>query len=261
MDINFELILFWGIVLTGIIWMTDAFFFAPKRQQKPGEELTLPLIVDYAKSFFPVLLVVFLLRSFVVEPFRIPSGSLKPTLLVGDFILVNKFNYGIRLPILHKKILPLSEPKKGDIVVFRFPPNPKVDYVKRIVGLPGDKISYINKVLYINGKPAPQEFQAYRAISDDNGGIHKVEEKLEKLNSIEHKIFVRSDRAARDFRDLVVPEGHYFAMGDNRDDSSDSRTWGFVPEENLIGNAFAIWMSWNKKSHNVRWSRIGSQIH
>src|SRR3990167_8105400 len=157
MDLNFELILFYAALITGLTCLYDIILLAPKRK-RAGKEAKLSTIVEYSRSFFPILLIVFLLRSFLYEPFRIPSGSLEPTLLMGDFILVNKFDYGIRLPVIHKKIFNMGSPKHGDIIVFRWPPNPSVDFIKRVIGLPGDRISYINKVLYINGQKKPQKF-------------------------------------------------------------------------------------------------------
>lgn len=256
MNFNFELILFYAIVITGLIALFDILFFAKKRTP----EKKMPLLIDYSRSFFPVLLIVFMLRSFAYEPFRIPSGSLEPTLLTGDFILVNKFDYGIRLPVIHKKIMAVNEPKHGDIVVFRFPPNPSVNFIKRLIGLPGDRISYINKILYVNGQKMPQSFIKNTIAEDENGSQWQATENSELFFDIKHDIYLDSAKSSPDFKDIVVPEGMYFMMGDNRDDSADSRYWGFVPEANIVGKAVSVWMSWNGSQHSVRWDRLGKRI-
>lgn len=270
MNFNFELILFYAVVISGVIALYDILFLAKKRKNafakktkhmKHPPEMKLPLMIDYARSFFPVLLLVFLLRSFLFEPFRIPSGSLEPTLLTGDFILVNKFDYGIRLPVIHKKMVSFNEPKRGDIIVFRWPPNPSVDFIKRVIGIPGDHISYIDKTLYINGTKISQIFVKNTTDQDESGDIWNVQEKQEDLFGIRHLIFQNANRPNDDIKDIVVPEGMYFAMGDNRDDSADSRYWGFVPEKNIIGKANVVWMSWSSPDHRIRWDRIGKAIH
>jgi signal peptidase I len=270
MNFNFELILFYAVLISGVIALFDILFLTKKRraafakktkQMKHPPEMKLPVIIDYARSFFPVLLLVFVLRSFLYEPFRIPSGSLEPTLLTGDFILVNKYDYGIRLPVIHKKIFHLNEPKRGDIIVFRWPPNPSIDFIKRVVGVPGDHISYINKTLYINGAQISQTFLQKTTDQDDDGDSGDVVEKQENLLGVKHSIYQNTNRPNDDFQDIVVPEGMYFAMGDNRDDSADSRYWGFVPEKNIVGKANMVWMSWDSPDHTVRWNRIGKLIH
>jgi signal peptidase I len=264
MNINFELFLFYLTLITGVISLFDILFLAPRRKRYAtdvGVPVKMPLVIDYARSFFPVLLLVFLLRSFLFEPFSIPSGSLEPTLLTGDFILVNKFNYGIRLPIVHKKILNYNEPKRGDILIFRWPPDPSYNFIKRVIGLPGDKISYINKEIYVNGEKVPQ--------SDLQKGIPNLDAdegwqalmKEEDLLGVKHKILVQPGKNSRNYFDIIVPEGMYYVMGDNRDDSADSRYWGFVPSENVVGKAVMVWMSWNNHDYKVRWRRIGSIIH
>ncbi len=262
---DFSFYLFVGTVVTGVIWALDVFVLAPKRskvvqantQISKGVEVSRggkePVIVEYAKSFFPVLLVVFLLRGFIVEPFRIPSGSMLPSLYIGDFILVNKFAYGIRIPVINKKIIPLSEPERGDVVVFRYPRDPSLDYIKRIIGLPGDHIAYYNKVLYINGKPMPREFVGQY----DGPGQEHANEYREDLNGVKHEMLLMPARPNSLEGEYIVPDGMYFAMGDNRDNSNDSRVWGPVPEKNLVGKAFMIWMHW---SDGVRWNRIGNTI-
>lgn len=250
---NFALILVILSFISGLIYLLDLMFWAKKRgpDQKPGR------IIEYSRSFFPVFFIVLLLRSFLVEPFRIPSGSLEPTLLVGDFVAVNKFAYGLRLPVWEKKVVSIANPKKGEIAVFRWPPEPSYDYIKRVIGVPGDRISYHNKVLAINGVTAKQIFVEYTIDESSGRAVAKYKE---NLNGIIHDIFIRADVPAVDF-DLVVPEGNYFMMGDNRDDSADSRFWGFVPEGYLRGKAFLVWMSWNGKTDNIRWSKIGRSIN
>lgn len=259
MNFNFELILFYATLITGLISLFDILFLAPRRKKKNSTKL--PLIIDYSRSFFPVLLIVFLLRSFLYEPFRIPSGSLEPTLLTGDFILVNKFDYGLRLPVAHNKIFNNHELKRGDIVVFRWPPNPSVDFIKRVIGLPGDKISYINKELYVNGQKVSQEFLQNTQAFDESGTEWQASEKQENLLGVQHHIFIDPTRSSNDYKDIVVPEGMYFMMGDNRDKSADSRYWGFVPEKNIVGKAVLVWMSWDSNQTGIRWNRIGKLIH
>ena len=250
---NFALILVLLSFISGFIYLLDVVFWAKKRSpaQKPGR------IIEYSRSFFPVFFIVLLLRSFLVEPFRIPSGSLEPTLLVGDFVAVNKFAYGLRLPVWEKKVVSIAEPKTGEIAVFRWPPDPSYDYIKRVIGVPGDKISYHNKTLSVNGKEASRTFVEYTMDESSGKAVAKYKE---DLNGVVHDIFIRADVPSVDF-DVVVPEGSYFMMGDNRDDSADSRYWGFVPESYLRGKAFLVWMSWNGKTDNLRWSRIGRLIH
>lgn len=256
MNFNFELLLFYAVIITGLIALIDIIFLAKKR---PSEK-KMPLIVDYSRSFFPVLLIVFILRSFAYEPFRIPSGSLEPTLLTGDFILVNKYEYGIRLPVIHKKIMEITQPKRGDIVVFRWPVDPSVHFIKRLIGLPGDRISYINKILYVNDQEMPQSFVKTTMVEDENGLPWQATQNSELFFNIKHDIYLDAEKISRDFKDIVVPEGMYFMMGDNRDDSADSRSWGFVPDGNIVGKAVSVWMSWNGTRHSVRWDRLGTRI-
>lgn len=260
MNFNFELILFYATLITGVIYLLDVLFFAKYRRAKKPEK-PMPIMIDYARAFFPVLIIVFVLRSFLFEPFRIPSGSLEPTLLMGDFILVNKFDYGVRLPVVHKKIVKLNEPQRGDVIVFRWPPNPSYDFIKRVIGMPGDKISYINKELFVNGQKIPQTFVQEAMAQNESGEEWRATEKQEDLLGVSHKIFVDTKKYSRDFKDIVVPKGMYFVMGDNRDDSADSRFWGFVPEENVVGKAIFIWMSWaGFHDGGVRWNRVGKVI-
>ena len=257
MNIDFSLVLVILVGVTGVIWGFDHLLFEKKRTIKAierGDEPREPIIVEYARFLFPVVVIVFLLRGFVAEPFRIPSGSMLPTLEVGDFILVSKSAYGIRIPVLNKKIIDFGPPKRGDVIVFRYPEDPRVDYIKRVVGVPGDKISYQNKILYINDQPQPQ-IQIGNYMVDRYGQFARIQE---ILNGKKHDILINS-RIAGANSQYIVPEGHYFAMGDNRDNSRDSRSWGFVPDENLVGRAFFIWMNWNG-DHGPAWSRIGSII-
>jgi signal peptidase I len=270
MNFNFELILFYAVLISGLITLFDKCFLKKKRelayeQQTKGlaspPEKKLPIIIDYAYSFFPVLLLVFFLRSFLYEPFRIPSGSLEPTLLIGDFIVVNKFDYGIRLPVLHKKIFKLSDPKRGDIIVFRWPVNPSIDFIKRVIGIPGDHIKYIDKVLYVNGQKIPQDAGFSTQHRNDSGEVQAVIQKQEDLLGVKHDIYQIAEASSTDFNDIVVPEGMYFAMGDNRDNSADSRYWGFVPDKNIVGKASVTWLSWDSQQHNIRWKRFGAGVH
>ncbi|MBA2709700.1 MAG: signal peptidase I [Tatlockia sp.] len=250
---NFALILVILSLVSGIIYLLDILFWSKNRdpEHKPNK------LIEYSRSFFPVFFLVLLLRSFLIEPFRIPSGSLEPTLLVGDFLAVNKFAYGFRLPVWEKKVIPVSNPKTGEIVVFRWPPDPSFDYIKRTIGVPGDKISYHNKVLTINGKVMKQTFIEYT--TDESSG-KAVAKYSEDLNGVKHDIYIRPDVAPENF-DVTVPTGQYFMMGDNRDDSADSRFWGFTSDEYLRGKAFIVWMSWNGITDSVRGSRIGRFIN
>ncbi len=277
MDIDFPLILVILVFGSGLIWLLDAIFLAPGRRrivadlqgqypqwQEPGSGQAIkyqarvadtarePVVVEYAKSFFPVLLVVFVLRSFLVEPFQIPSSSMVPTLEVGDYILVNKYTYGIRLPVLRTKVWALNEPQRGDVMVF-FPPHMNDTYfIKRVVGLPGDTVTYRNKRLYVNGREVPAETLAVLP-----NGASRYQLGLETLGDARHLVQVDESRPARDFSVLVKP-GHYFMMGDNRDNSSDSRVWGQVPEKDIVGKAFAIWMHWDSLLSIPSFSRVGS---
>ena len=275
MHFDLEMVLVLGSLLTGLVWLLDKFILRGRResadrhsaattghaqtaqvQQNAAYE---PWYVEYSKSFFPVLVIVSILRSFIAEPFRIPSGSMMPTLLVGDFILVNKFAYGVRLPVLHNEILKWGDPKRGDVAVFRYPRDPSLDYIKRVVGLPGDHIGYIDKTLYINGKPVDASLEGPYT---DGGAYSQPNEFLydEDLEGVHHKTIINRSRPKFD-AEYVVPEKHYFAMGDNRDNSNDSRYWGFVPQENLVGKALLIWMNWDFSKSSVDFGRIGTGIH
>lgn len=262
MNIDFSLVLAIVILVSGVIWGVDHWFFAAKREAQAeteadgGKTPTEPAIVEFSRFLFPVVLIVFLLRGFIAEPFRIPSGSMLPTLEIGDFILVSKFNYGIRLPVLNKKIIETGNPQRGDVVVFRYPENPAIDYIKRVIGVPGDEIGYYNKVLYINGKIAEQQPKG-----DYIFDYHKFKRSVESLpgnDVVKHDIIVSELQPASDFV-LRVPENSYFVLGDNRDNSRDSRYWGFVPDKNLVGRAFFVWMSW-EWGHWPKWHRIGNSI-
>ncbi len=294
---NFALILFLLLVVTFAAWLADRFVFQRRRlrtaeaavaqferdaaarlRASMGEAAVAterdrlraahekqPLWLEYTAGLFPVIAVVFLLRSFVAEPFKIPSESMLPTLFVGDLILVNKFSYGVRLPVVHTKVLDVGSPARGDVMVFRFPQDPSVDYIKRVIGLPGDRISYENKRLSVNGVPVPLapegEFEDRRRLaiypqySEKIGDIaHKVLTELDKPSDIQPVLrFPHFDQCRYDSRGVTctVPQGHYFVMGDNRENSLDSRFWGFVPDQNIVGRAFLIWMNFGD------FSRIG----
>lgn len=246
-----------AVILTGLISLGDKIFFRKRRkaEQKPN------WIIEYSRSFFPVLLLVWVVRSFIVQPYRVPTGSLEPTIFPGDFIAVNQFAYGLRFPIGNFKLIPVGEPKRGDIVLFRYPVNPSVIFVKRLIGLPGDHIEYINKVLYVNGKKIPQTFVGEGHDLDASQYQMPVMVKEENLLGVKHKILTWFSGGDTNSYDIYVPQGMYFMMGDNRDNSDDSRDWGFVFENQLIGKAFMVWMSWDSRDHRIRWNRIGTMIH
>jgi signal peptidase I len=284
---NFSLLLFLATVVTGLYWLAEKFYFWPQRRRAAARleaqatqrraDLTAqginqtdnntadaharllmqPWWLDWTAGLFPVIVVVFLLRSFLFEPFKIPSGSMIPTLLVGDLILVNKFHYGVRLPVINTKILDNNSPQRGDVMVFRYPPKPSLDYIKRVVGVPGDEVAYLNKKLTINGKPVPKVPQADFF---DEDALRYAKQFQEANGNKTYRLLNDADRpafiaGADDFpyrqncryssEGVVckVPEGHYFMMGDNRDNSLDSRYWGFVPEKNIVGKAFFVWMN------------------
>jgi signal peptidase I len=274
MNFDFPAVLVTATFFTGLAWAVDSMLWAPRRRRKaaglvqagvPSESeqvasvLKEPTWIEYCKSFFPVILAVLLLRSFLVEPFRIPSGSMMPTLLVGDFILVNKFAYGIRLPVLNTKVIEIGEPQRGDVVVFRYPKDPSVDYIKRVVGVPGDRIGYFNKILHINGIPAEQVAASDYVGTGSGVSMSGASERIERLGDLEHRILVMPRTPGLE-AEYIVPQGEYFVMGDNRDNSNDSRYWGPVPEESLVGKAFRIWMNWDSASGGIDTDRIGMKI-
>jgi len=263
---DFAAVLLLAAVITGLLWLYDARFARPRRSAAQAE----PIVVDMARAFFPVIVIVFLIRSFWVEPFKIPSGSMKPTLLVGDFILVNKYTYGIRIPVINKKVLDVNPLARGDVVVFRYPADPSVDYIKRVVGLPGDKIVYRGKRLTVNGqavdvRPAgfytDAELNYLRLpLSTETLGLHKHQimtvpgQPPVDLAAVRQFAHRENCEYNDDGFSCTVPAGNYFMMGDNRDQSSDSRYWGFVPDENVKGRAFLVWMNFGD------FRRIGSGI-
>jgi signal peptidase I len=266
---NFALIMFVALLITGSVWLYDHFFGKKGRAAEAKE----PMLVEYSKSFFPVILAVFLLRSFLVEPFKIPSGSMMPTLLVGDFILVNKHTYGIRLPVINVKVFDVNQPKPGDVMVFRYPRDPSLDYIKRVVGIPGDTVGYHNKRLTINGKPLPMKEQGSYSYVASGLNYISATTYSETLGEHVHDALVQPEAPSvypnqvdgqfpyrkncvynEDGFTCTVPPGYYFMMGDNRDSSNDSRYWGFVPDRNIVGKAFMIW--WNFDD----FKRIGRMI-
>lgn len=266
----FPLILVSLVFFTGLVWLVDRFFLAPKRQAAASgdEQPKEPLLVEYSKSFFPVLFIVFFIRSFLVEPFQIPSGSMIPTLEVGDFIVVNKFTYGIRLPVVRTKVLDINDPKKGDVMVF-FPPK-RLDlpefirpdhtqyFIKRVVGVPGDKVFYKNDTLYINDEAMVQdkvsEVGNRRKFTENlSGHKHAAQEYINNETINGQMVYSKKDMV----KPVTLKAGEYFMMGDNRDNSGDSRSWGPVPEENIVGKAFGIWMHWTSISSLPSFSRAG----
>lgn len=276
MNYDFTAILAVLTLISGAIWGGYALFRAIKKRSAKGaeaksnetakqeatevetlpqaeQERSEPLLVEYARFLFPVFLVVLIVRGFIVEPFKIPSGSMLPTLHVGDYILVNKFAYGLRSPIGYEKWVDIGTPKRGDVIVFRYPVDPSIDYIKRVIGVPGDDIVYKHKQLWINGKKIVlKDLHPYERDK-------RFEELEELLGKVKHKILLSKDyNYLAQPQEYHVPKGEYFAMGDNRDNSADSRYWGFVPDKDLKGRAFLIWWSYN---HGIQWSRIGTIIH
>ncbi len=257
--VGFAAVLLVATVITGLIWLADILFFRQHRVKDAQE----PVLVEMAKSFFPVILIVFFLRSFLFEPFKIPSGSMVPSLLIGDFILVNKFTYGVRIPVINKKIVEVNLPKRGDVMVFRYPVDPAKDYIKRVVGIPGDTIEYRNKRLTVNGLAVVTEKTGVYTDVDERLRMEQFDAYSEKLGDKPHALVVRpglptlnlgsvrqfpaKNNCAYNEEGLTckVPDGHYFMMGDSRDNSEDSRYWGFVPEENIVGKAVLVWMNFS----------------
>jgi signal peptidase I len=258
MSTDWSLLLVIALVVVGLIWIADSFFFKAQRSARtPGQSVVEPKIVEFARSFFPVILIVLLVRSFVVEPFRIPSASMMPGLVDGDFIFVNKFSYGLRLPVLNTKVISVDEPKRGDIVVFRLPSSPSIHYIKRLVGLPGDHVVVRDNRILINGMPiALDAAGTYVGAYGFTGAALGTE----RFGDTNHVVMFASGRTATDF-EATVPQGMYFFMGDNRNDSQDSRfsMVGFVPERNLVGRAMRIWMNWRLPGW-PDWHRIGMKV-
>ena len=261
MNIDFSAVLVVLTALSGLIWGIDTWLFSAKRRAATGKaEPQLPIVVDYAKSFFPIFFIVLVLRSFLVEPFRIPSASMVPTLLEGDFILVNKFAFGIRLPVLNVKVVDLGKPQRGDVIVFRPPHARETPYIKRVIAVGGDHVTYRGKQLYVNGQAIPVKeygtFVGRGASSKESGATLLGEDLFGVVHDVLHK---PSATTPYQVDDLVVPEGHYFMMGDNRDNSLDSRVWKTVPDRDLIGKAFFIWLHW-EGWFKFDFARIGTSI-
>jgi signal peptidase I len=291
--LDFSLVLVTVVAIAGLVWLIDHLLFEPLRRRaalaagRDPAGQPVPVTVDYARSFFPVAVIVLVVRSFIFEPFRIPSDSMMPTLLDGDFIIVNKYAYGLRLPVLDQKFVSIGEPQRGDVVVFHYPPDPAVNFIKRLVGLPGDHVRIRSDQLIINGVPVPLQLDGRY----DDGCYHNMRESTEILGSHRHQTLscLTPDEIAiapgatchraldhnyeciepsafglRDHSDkdeMVVPAGHYLMIGDNRDNSWDGRYWGFVPEDHLVGKATRIWFNWDlHRSGGPVWSRIGHRI-
>ena len=286
MDFDIALVLVILSFASGIIWAVDKLLWEKDRRVKQQAEidkkgqdisdqerdalLADPVLIDYAKSLFPIFFIVLILRSFIFEPFRIPSQSMMPNLWVGDFILVNKFSYGVRLPVLNIEIIDTGKPKNGDVAVFRYPVKPAINFIKRVIGIPGDHVVYRNKMLYINDKLIPQELLGPYTGEGSGEKMTGAALKKENLLGVEHDILLVPGKPdishmyfssfyKQGYIDMLVPEGHYFVMGDNRDESHDGRFWGLVPEDNLVGKAFMIWFNWDV-GHSLFWERIGNAI-
>jgi signal peptidase I len=270
----FPLILLFLTVTSGLIWLVDYLFFEKQRNALPENDSArkMPWLADYAKAFFPVFLIVFIIRSFIAQPYSVPTQSLEPTVMPGDLLLVTQFSYGLHMPIWDKTILPLAKPKNGDIVVVHWPVNPHMDFVKRVIGIPGDHISFINGVLSINGHVAKQTFVNSTVDSDNptSGPFWPVKIMNENLLGVKHQIYLCGAEATqcpsgpfKDFKDLVVPKGEYFLMGDNRVNSDDSRDWGFVPSNDIVGKGQYILYSKDPSKtgfFKTDWSRIGNRL-
>jgi signal peptidase I len=270
---DFEFLLVIMTAVSGSLWLLDVLLFSRFRKKQALSRVKKePLLIEYSRAFFPVLLAVLVLRGFIVEPFRIPSGSMMPTLLVGDFILVNKFSFGLRLPVTHYQITSGDKPKRGDVVVFRYPQDESQDYIKRVIGLPGDHVSYYNRKLSINGEALPIELgHVYQGLGDLNqmqqaNGCDRAGAScqmfIESNDGVDYTVMTNPATTYSINGEVFVPEGHYFVMGDNRDHSNDSRIWGYVPEENLVGKAFMIWMHWDwrEDGSGLDLSRVGQKI-
>jgi signal peptidase I len=291
--LDFSLVLVIVVAIAGAVWLLDHLLFAPVRRRgalaagRDPATLPLPVTVDYARSFFPVAVIVLLVRSFIFEPFRIPSDSMMPTLLDGDFIIVNKYAYGLRLPVLDQKFVAIGEPQRGDVVVFHYPPDPAINFIKRVVGLPGDHVRITSDQLIINGVPVPLQSDGRY----DDGCYHNMRLSTEIIGNHRHQTLscltpdeivaapsascsrrlernyecvepnVPGMRDHSDRGDMQVPPGEYLMIGDNRDNSYDGRYWGFVPEDHLVGKATRIWFNWDlQRTGGPIWSRIGRRI-
>lgn len=252
MIVDFSRILVVATALSGLIWALDLAWLRRRRAEQSRE----PVVVEYARSFFPILLLVLVVRSFLFEPFRIPSSSMVPTLLVGDFIFVNKYVYGLRLPVTNTKIVDIGAPRRGDVIVFRLPSEPSTNYIKRLVGLPGDTIRYANKRIYVNDQPVPVTAEGVYDGEGQSGAMVL----RERLGDVEHRILLIPGQHSLEGT-FVVPPGHFFMMGDNRDNSRDSRYEGvgFIPEDHIVGRAVRIWMNWDFPGL-PKWSRIGGEV-
>jgi len=259
--VDYALILTALTLACGLLWLADR--LRRRRSQGAEPDSAVGKTVELFGSLFPVLLLVLIIRSFIFEPFKIPSGSMIPTLLIGDFIVVNKFSYGLRLPVTNRRIVSLGSPERGDVMVFRYPEDERINYIKRVVGIPGDTVTYRNKVLFVNGEPIVQDFEGNWEGEGRNRNLpgRRPQLRLEHLADEPHTILVHPDQPVRSTRTWIVPEGHYFVLGDNRDHSLDSRGWGFVPEANLVGRATRIWMHWDCSRGCVVFSRIGDKIN
>ncbi len=245
-------------IFTGVVTLVDALL---RRKSKIPCKSKHYWIVEYSRSFFPVFLVVVGIRAFIFQPYRVPTGSLEPTVIPGDLIFVTQFNYGLKLPLWDNVLIPIGKPQRGDIALFRWPVNPKLTFVKRVIGLPGDHISYVGKVFTINGKKAPQKYLGkFREILA-NGKTRMVDRYSENLDGISHAILRDPKTSAVNFKELVVPQGYYFMVGDNRDDSDDSRSWGFVPRHGFIGRAQFVWFNVQFSPFKIRADRIGASLH
>lgn len=258
MFFDFEFFLTALVLITGVGFFLDVFVFA--KQRAHGAEPTSKYL-EYSRSLFPAIFLVWGVRSFFIDHYRVVTGSLEPTIMAGDFVGIKKYAYGERLPVLRKKIIATHEPKVGDVVLFYWPKDESIRYAKRVVATPGDHIVYKNKTLTINGKTMPKKYIAMSMDEEPGRSPVPVSEYEENLAGVKHNIFLRADQPDGKQVDIVIPKGFYFMMGDNRDDSYDSRYWGLVPEKNLIGQAFGVWMSWNSNLGKVRWHRIGTSIH
>lgn len=265
MSWNFDLpfIFLVAVVISGLIALCDKLWW--EKQRKADGVKKMPTIIEYARSFFPILLVVMLIRSFWVQPYKVPTGSLEPTVQPVEYLLLNQYIYGIKLPVWDKTIIPVSHPKRADIALFHWPVNQSIEFIKRVVGVPGDSISMIDNVLYINGKKCEQKFIRYT--TDTNGANQptwRVKEMEENLLGHKHKIFLCADDYCRrfqqpDFYNVKIPKGQYMMIGDNRDNSDDSRSWGLVDEKNFVGRGMFIWWSWDFNWH-IRWHRLGTVL-